>query len=66
MENSFSAAARTTSATLTLKVKVPSVAGVPLMTPFEDRFRPGGKGALPGARLHTKGNVPPVAARVWL
>jgi len=47
----------------TVKLKDPSLAGVPDITPSSERVRPGGK--LPSSRLHIMG-VSPVASSDWL
>ena len=38
------------SATVTVKLNVPAVVGVPLRTPVEDKFKPAGK--VPGGNDH--------------
>src|SRR4030095_8496654 len=49
------------SASLTVKVNVPSLVGVPVITPAAERFSPGG---IPSAgNDHVKGWVPPVLSR---
>lgn len=45
-----------------MKLKVPIVVGVPLMTPVEARDNPGGK--LPEVIVHVKGGTPPEACKV--
>ena len=53
----------TLSVTRTIKLKVPSVVGVPLMTPVPAvRFNPAG--IAPDTTVHANGVVPPVACRV--
>jgi hypothetical protein len=53
------------STTLTAKLKVPSVVGVPEITPVVVlKVRPGG--SVPLAKLHTNGEVPGVATSVVL
>ena len=50
--------------TRTSKVAVVAVDGVPAITPALERVSP--LGSVPEARAHVKGDVLPLAARVWL
>ena len=63
IESSFVASGTVPLAALTVKLNVPSVDGIPEMTPLVESVKPLGR--LPLSRLHIIG-VEPVAARVWL
>ena len=52
------------SVTRTVKLDVPAAVGVPEMTPALERERP--EGSVPETVDHEYGDVPPVAASVWL
>ena len=52
------------SVTRTVKFEVPTVVGVPLITPVGDNDNPGGNG--PIARDHEYAGVPPAAVNVWV
>ncbi len=52
--------------TRTVKLNVPTAVGVPDMVPSVLSVRPSGKAPDKGTRLQLKGNVPPVATRLWL
>jgi hypothetical protein len=47
-----------------VKENAPAAVGVPLITPAEERVRPGGRTPLESEKV--KGAVPPVAVSVWL
>jgi hypothetical protein len=51
------------SMTVSVKLNVPPLVGVPVMAPAGDTFRPGG--SCPAA-VHRYGGVPPVALNAWL
>jgi hypothetical protein len=50
------------SVTVTMKLKVPRLVGVPVREPSEPRVRPGGK--LLGVALHISGRNPPLALKL--
>jgi hypothetical protein len=52
------------SLTLSVKLAIPPVVGVPLRTPAADKVNPSGK--VPDTTDHVSGAVPPDAVRVWL
>jgi hypothetical protein len=52
------------SVTVTVKFEVPAAVGVPEITPAEVSVNPAG--SVPVVTAHDKGNVPLLAARVWL
>jgi hypothetical protein len=51
------------SVTRIVKLNEPSAEGVPLSTPLDERFNPGGNE--PDASDQVYGAVPPVAVKVW-
>ena len=51
------------SVALTVKLNVPTAAGVPLMAPVVERVSPVGSDPVPS--VHVYGVVPPVAVMVW-
>ena len=59
------AAGEAESVTVTLKLTVPAVVGVPVITPVALSVNPAGS-ALPVASAHVYGALPPLATRVWL
>jgi hypothetical protein len=65
MEKAFCAEPDAESLTLTVKLKVPAVCGVPLITPPELNDSPLGKDPLPATMLHVYGGVPPDAVSAW-
>ena len=54
------------SATWTVKLKLASTVGVPLMTPEELNVRSSGSGPEPEAELQVRVPVPPLACKVAL
>ena len=64
MENAVVAVFEAESVTVTLKLGVPTVIGLPLSTPVAERFNPAGSvEPLAGAQVYPEPE-PPVAARV--
>ena len=54
------------SATRTVKLKMASTVGVPLMTPEELKVRSSGSSPEPEAKLQVRAPVPPLACKVAL
>ena len=52
------------SVTFAVKLLVPFAVGVPEIAPALERVNPAGR--LPALMVHESGDVPPLAAKVWL
>ena len=65
IDRAFVADAPTLSATFAVKLEVPDAVGVPVIAP-DEAVRDSPAGRDPEEIDHVRGDVPPLAARVWL